>query len=582
MLKYLEIAHYVIISKLRIDFRDALTVMTGETGAGKSILLDALGLILGDPPDREAIRQDCKESEFKACFEIAPDHAVWPFVQKKFKIERPANNQLTVNRVFDRKERDDITLNDVTLSVADLKLFGIFLVEIHGQFANQTFLAPETQINLLDSFGNYPGGVLERVIEAWAEIARITHMLNIERAFITTAERDRRPIETIVASVEALKLKETTYVDTVKELAELKEIRDISDMFHAANAQLVAQTGVEMSLICVDKLLANQKDPMLDEMKKNIKVSLQHARVAISEMMRLAPKYLDVDTSGIEKMESYLAQVRDLSAQHGVDPDRLYDYYIYLIERLERIRNAPQRIKELDGLLGKANDSYRKHATVLSNERKKAAVRLSEAINSEMPLLRLMSAQAQIQVLTDTNIRTERGFNQVCFMARMNPGMPFSPVAKTASGGELARLILALKMILQSVQTVTTLVLDEIDTGIGGAAAAAVGARISKLARQTQILIITHSPQVASCGNQHLHISKKTDGTSTESQVRELTQDERINEISRMLAGEELTDQSRAAAQALIDAAKRAADAAIAEPPHPALTAPPPDEAASA
>jgi DNA repair protein RecN (Recombination protein N) len=315
MLKYLEIAQYVIISKLRIDFRDALTVMTGETGAGKSILLDALGLVLGDPPDREAIRQDCKESTFKACFEIKPDHAVWGFVQKKFKLERPADNSLTVSRTFDRKELDEIELNGKSISLADLKQFGIFLVEIHGQFANQTFLAPETQINLLDSFGNYPDGVLQRVIDAWAEIARVTHMLNIERAFITTAERDRRPIEQILASVEALKLKETTYVDMVKELTELKEIRDISDMFHAANSQLVAQTGVEMSLICVDKLLASQKDPMLDEMKKNIKESLVHARVAIAEMMRLAPKYLDVDTSGIEKMESDRKSTR-LNSSH--------------------------------------------------------------------------------------------------------------------------------------------------------------------------------------------------------------------------------------------------------------------------
>jgi DNA repair protein RecN (Recombination protein N) len=178
-----------------------------------------------------------------------------------------------------------------------------------------------------------------------------------------------------------------------------------------------------------------------------------------------------------------------------------------------------------------------------------------------MAPLKLLSAEVMIEVTENMADRTARGINQVSFTARMNPGMPFSPIAKTASGGELARLILAVKMILQQVQSVSTLVFDEIDTGIGGAAAAAVGSRIARLAEQTQILVITHSPQVASRGNQHLHVSKQTDGTSTRTIVTDLSLDQRIHEVSRMLAGEEVTEQSLAAARTLIEEARQAAEA---------------------
>jgi DNA repair protein RecN (Recombination protein N) len=278
-------------------------------------------------------------------------------------------------------------------------------------------------------------------------------------------------------------------------------------------------------------------------------------------MQVLAPTYIDVDTSGSPKFEQKVAALKAVAAERKVPPEEIFEHYEYLSARLARIRGAPAKIKEFDEKLIKANEVYRRHAQILSEERKKAAAKLSAVITAEMPPLKMPSAQVQIEVTENANARTARGFNEIMFTARMNPGMPFSPITKTASGGELSRLILAFKMILQQVQAVSTLVFDEIDSGIGGAAAAAVGSRIAKLADSTQIIVITHSPQVAARGHQHLHVSKKTDGTSTKSVVEVLTLEQRTHEVSRMLAGEELTSESLAAARTLIDEARNAMEA---------------------
>jgi DNA repair protein RecN (Recombination protein N) len=237
-------------------------------------------------------------------------------------------------------------------------------------------------------------------------------------------------------------------------------------------------------------------------------------------------------------------------------------FYDETVVSLERLRNSRERIAELAKLIEKSDLAYRHHAHILTEKRIEAGKRLSEAINANLPPLKLMGAEFKVQVEEKPNDPwTEIGFNIVTFMARMNPGQPFSRIAETASGGELARMVLALKAVLQSIQTIPTLVFDEVDTGIGGGAAAAVGERIAQLAETTQVLVITHSPQVASRGAQHLHVSKKSDGVSTTSVVRQLTIEERTDEISRMLAGDTITAESHAAAKKLLDEAGAAAQA---------------------
>ena len=565
MLKRISISQFVIISHLTLDFDSGLTVVTGETGAGKSILLDAMGAMMGDEPDREAVRQGFHESVIETWFEPPTNHAIWPFL-KKHQPSSVTGPQVHIKRVTNRTDGDEITVNAVPVSLEFLKELGIYLLEIHGQFANQSFLASESQLMLLDAFGAYPPSVLENVATAFLEIERLAQELKDEKTFFANADRERAGIEQLVGQLEKLGLKQGLYQKIKSEFERLTNARNVSDLFQSMNAQLIAQGGVELSLVRIDRLLEQQTDEELDAMKVAIKAALEQARLALVEMSRLAPRYIDVDTGGIYEIERKMRELETIAKAQKMDPDKLFDHYQFVSARLTRIRNAPARIKELDVLLIQANETYRGHANILSRERKKAAKSLGEMITGEVVPLRLMSAEVQIEVTENPNERTIRGFNNVSFIARMNPGQPFSPIAKTASGGELARLILALKMILQKVQAASTLIFDEIDTGVGGAAAAAIGGRIAKLAEATQVVVITHSPQVASRGDQHLHVSKRVEGEATFTVVENLDHARRVGEVSRMLAGDAVTDESSAAASTLISearasaAARRAAD----------------------
>ncbi|MGB9151773.1 MAG: AAA family ATPase [Alphaproteobacteria bacterium] len=560
MLNRITITDFVIFTTLTVNFTDGLTALTGETGAGKSILLDAMGLILGDPPDREAIRQGAEQCVIEAFFTPPKNHPIWGVLAKHEGLSMPPG-ELKIKRTIGQTDKDEITINDVTVDLPFIKALGMYLIEIHGQGANQSFLAPENQMLLLDLYGAYPPHILTNVADAYEAIQQIAKDLAEERTFFTVAGREKTALERIVTACDKIGMKKGFYQELKVDLANLVTIREIRDLFQSINAQLIAQTGVELTLARIRRMLDSQKDEALTKMKESIRIALEQSREAIHQMEELAPKYINVDTTGITGMEKKIETIVALAAQRKVTPEEFSDTdYDFIVARLARIRAAPAKIKEFDLKLIKANEVYRQHATILSDERKIAAKKLSDEITSEMAPLKMPNAQAQVEVTVNPNERTPRGFNTVIFTARMNPGALFSPIAKTASGGELARVILALKMILQQVQVVSTLIFDEIDVGIGGSAAAAVGGRIARLAETTQILVVTHSPQVASRGTQHLHASKKTDGLTTQTVVSILSQQERIDELSRMLAGEEITGEAVSAAKTLIEEARVSAE----------------------
>jgi len=563
MLKRLIINQFVIIDKLSLDFKSGLTVLTGETGAGKSILMDAMGLILGNPPAREAIRENAPESMIEASFAISATHPLWKFLAVQ---DMPADPkaELVIRRTTARKQKDEILLNGKSIALDRLREIGTYLVEIHGQFANQNLLAPGKQLTLLDAFGAYPPAILGNVAQAWRDIQRYTKELEEERTFIARAAQEQGQIERNLKELKKLGMKKGFYESVRDEHVRLVNVRATNEIFQSVHSLLVASSGVDQALVKCNNIVGRQKDvdgKVLEKLSDQLAAALQNTRTAIDEMNRLMPQY-GLDTSGIYALEKALDSLRRIAAERKIEPEGLFDLYEQLTVKLERIRNARNLIAKLDGLLDKTKAAYMEHAHTLTEERIKAGKVLSRAINAEMPPLRLKHAQFEVQVEEKVhNVWGELGFNEVTFSARMNPGMPFSAIADTASGGELARLILALKVVLQRVQTVPTLVFDEIDSGIDGAAAAAVGERIARLAATTQVLVITHSPQVAARGDQHLHVSKQTDGVTTETIVTGLPLPARVDEISRMLAGDTITSESRAAAKSLIDEAHRAAKA---------------------
>ncbi|MCB9995858.1 MAG: DNA repair protein RecN [Rhodospirillales bacterium] len=593
MLKKLRIQQFVIIDKLDLDLDNGLTILTGETGAGKSILLDAMGQLLGNDCDPEAIRYGAEQAVIEGIFNPPPGSNIWKFLAgqglasendleftlqrtimrvppEAYEEEEPADEYDDYDDDGEEKaeteEKDNpydlIRVNGRQVKLSLLKEIGTHLVEIHGQFANQSIMDPMNQLTWLDLYGNFPPEVFRNVAGALRDVHRYTKELDEETDFLATHKSELPKIESTVRKLEEYGMREGFVEEVQEEYQRLLTAKESCEAFQDIFAQLIAANGVVRGLTNANEILARQKN--LDREKtadlaEYLNVALENTRAAVNDMRTLAPEY-EIDTGPIYELEKILEDLQKISIEHNVDFEDLSAYYEELATKMRRIQNGPEKLKELNDLLINAKKGYLHHCKILTEKRTAAAKVLGDVITAEMAPLKLDKAEFKIRVEEKTtNEWTELGLNDITYMARMNPGQQFSPVADTASGGELARLILALKVVLQEIVTIPTLIFDEVDTGIGGAAAAAVGERIACLADKTQVLVITHSPQVASRGDQHLHVSKSTDGVTTTSVVHKLTLDQRIDEISRMLSGDTITEESRAAAKRLIDEAGDAA-----------------------
>lgn len=564
MLKRLTIEQFVIIEKLELEWKSGLTVLTGETGAGKSILLDAMGQILGEESAPESIRAGATEAKLSATFAPPASNPAWKILSSN-NLADPSQGEFTIYRTVRLVGDDDIRIGEKPVSRELLEKLGTQLVEIHGQFANQSLLDPNNQLRLLDLSGAFPQEIFDNVSNALKDVKRYADELQEENDFLANHKREAPKIEAVVRQFEKLGIDRPEAITEAKqEYDYLLTAKVTSEAFQDILAQLIAANGVVMTLSAANNILTGNKnlDPSKTEiLAEHLTEALAHSRAAVTEMRRIAPEY-DIDTAPIYALEEVLEGLKRISRENKIKFEDLGAYFTEQSSKMNRIKNGRERIAELQDLLINAKNTYRHHAHILTQKRMAAAEVLSEAITAELAPLKLNRAQFLVKVEEQANMPwTPLGLNKVTFTARMNPGQEFSPVSDTASGGELARLILALKVVLQKVQTTTTLVFDEVDVGIGGAAAAAVGERIAQLADNTQVLVITHSPQVASRNDQHFHVSKASDGITTTSSVRTLPLAESIDEISRMLAGDVITPESRAAAKSLVDEAKSAATA---------------------
>ncbi len=561
MIKSIKIEQFVIIDKLELDFQQGLTILTGDTGAGKSILLGAMGLILGEKSTPKSIRQGHEQSVFEAVFEPIAGHPVLKFLEEK-KLSESGSTSFSVYRVMKQDGSDEIKVNGKPIDRELLEEIGHFLIEIHGQFANQTLLSPENQLHLLDLSGDFPKEIFGNVSKALHDVRKYEVELDEEHTFQSQHKKKAREIDTLYKQFEEISMEEG-FESAIKErYATLLTAKETSEAFQAILARLISANGVVGSLSIANQTMEKQNN--LDEekvadLKDYLSASLKNARDAVAEMGRLTPEY-EIDTAPLKRCRQIIDIMNKISTEHKIPFENLYEFYSEIADKRQRIINRRQRMSDIQSALQQSKSDYLKHAHILTEKRLVAAEALSKSITAEFSPLKLERAELQVQVIENPNATwTELGLNEVTFVARMNPGTPFSPIAETASGGELARMILGLKVVLQKVQTTPTLVFDEVDTGIGGAAAAAVGERIAQLSGMTQVLVITHSPQVASRGDQHLHVSKKVEGETTTSAVRTLTVDERIEEISRMLAGDVVTEESFAAAKRLLSEAGSAA-----------------------
>ena len=555
MLSRLSIRDIVLIDRLDIDFTEGLAVLTGETGAGKSILLDAFALALGGRGDQSLVRQGLEQGQVTAVFDVARDHPARALLAAD---DIPAEDELILRRVQLADGRTRAFVNDQPVSVQVLKQVGSALVEIHGQHDERALVDAATHRRLLDAFGGLEdqAAKIEALWEAQrqAQSAADGHRAEVERAkregdWLRHAVAELSKLAPQAGEETALAERRTAMMQAEKVAEDLREAHEV---IAGASSSVPALSGVIRRL----ERRAAQAPGLVEPTVK----ALDTALTALDETrghLEAALRTADFDPAELERIEERLFALRAAGRKYNVPVDELaalthkYNADIALIDAGE------DKLKALEAAAVQAEATYRAAAQALSKARGKAAAALDKAVNGELKPLRLERATFSTQIDSDPAAAGPNGIDRAEFWVQTNPGTRPGPLMKVASGGELARFLLALKVVLADRGSAPTLVFDEIDTGVGGAVADAIGMRLAKLARGVQVLAVTHAPQVAARADRHYLIAKDAleKGKRVATRVTELASERRREEIARMLAGAEITNEARAAAERLIKAA---------------------------
>ncbi|MBQ7632511.1 MAG: DNA repair protein RecN [Alphaproteobacteria bacterium] len=555
MLKSLSIRNVVLIDKLDLDLSSGFTVLSGETGAGKSILLDSLGFLLGQRADVAMIRQGCDKLVVNAVFECQKKNETLQHLCNEHDLD--IGDEIMISRTLTQDGRGKIFFNDQPITLKLLKEIGGCLVEVHGQFDNQGLLNTETHLTVLDAYGNY-GAVIGKVKQSFEDykIAR-DEREKAEESLREAQENEENLIHWI---------KEFAQVKPQEnELAELEQKRRyamnsekiIEGLQAAYNALYRQTTGVPDFLRQAQAMLARvnavteDKYAAIYEMLDTALVNTQEAAGEIESSLN----EINLNQDEINALEERLFTLKDLARKHHTTVDELPTVWRELEAKIACLEHGRNDLSELQAKEAKAWENYKKQAQDLHQMRQEAAARLDAGVMSELPALKMEKAQFKTQItLKEENKWNERGGDEVCFLVSTNSGTPFGNLSKIASGGELSRFMLALKVNLGQVGAVETMIFDEVDAGIGGATAQAVGEKLAKLGKVKQVMVVTHSPQVAAFGEHHFKVEKFTTDGTTVTTVRLLSNIEKQEEIARMLSGEVISDEARAAARVLIGA----------------------------
>jgi len=559
MLTALSIANIVLIERLDIDFEAGLGVLTGETGAGKSILLDALGLALGMRADSALVRQGSDRAQVTASF--APPALGTPLASllADNDIALEPGEPLLIRRTLRADGGSRAFLNDQPCSAALLREVGGHLVEIHGQHDDRGLLAPAGHRALLDAYARVD---IAPVAEAHAAWRAAEARLAAAQAAVSEATRDREWLEHCVAELQRL-------APQPGEEAELAEARaamqkgekiagDLAAILEAFEGSAGGPALLRGAARRLDRLAGDH--PLLAEALSGLDRAIIDADEAEAKLHEAA-RAMEYDPERLEAAETRLFELRAMARKHGVQPDELPGLAGDFAARLDAIEGGSAGLAKLEVAVAESAAAYTHAATALSDQRTKAAARLDAAVAGELAPLKLDAARFRTLV---ERLPADRwgadGMDRVEFLISTNPGAPFAPLAKIASGGELSRFILALKVALAEEGGADTIIFDEIDRGVGGAVASAIGERLARLAGAgRQLLVVTHSPQVAAKGATHFVIAKSSEGASdglvTRTGVRPLDPAGRREEIARMLSGAEVTAEARAQAQRLLEVA---------------------------
>jgi DNA repair protein RecN (Recombination protein N) len=550
MLSRLSIRDIVLIDRLDIDLSGGLTVLTGETGAGKSILLDAFSLALGGRGDGALVRHGQNQGQVSAVFDLGKDHPA-RLLASEADIEN--DGDLILRRVQLPDGRTKAFVNDQPVSVQVLRLIGGALVEIHGQHDDRALSDAATHRALLDSFGGLSGEVQE-VSRLHNAVRSASAALTDEETKLDAARKDQEFLSHAHAELSKLGPEPNEEDDLATRRTSMQQAEKVTAELREASALLSGHGAVTPTLSAALRRLerrAAQAPQLVDPSVKALDaalLALDEAASAIDAALREA----DFDPADLERIEERLFALRAASRKYAVPVDQLAALAERFAVQLQSINAGEAELLRLKKALADAQSAYSAASAALSLKRKRTAAALDKAVTDELPPLKLERAAFMTEIVASEP--SASGTDQVAFFVRTNPGTRPGPMMKVASGGELSRFMLALKVVLADRGSAPTLVFDEIDSGVGGAVADSIGQRLARLAGKVQVLAVTHAPQVAARAASHFLIAKESvvEGDRVVTKVAALETKARREEIARMLAGETITEEARAAADRLL------------------------------
>lgn len=549
MLRLLQIRNYAIIDELEIEFGAGLNVLTGETGAGKSILVDALGLALGDRADQRSVRHGAPKAEISVLFECPRDHAALQWLREH---ELDDDLNCSLRRVIGAEGRSRAFVNNSPVTLQDLRELGSSLIEIHGQQAHQSLMHTREQRSLLDTLaGN--SKLVEEVAAAHAQ------WRSAAEAVKNFSEQRQEQLATL--ELLRFQLSELDQLDLhegeVEQLeAEHHRLANAETIAHSARTALDATYSGDTNAQALVHRAIDALDPLgvHDEQIREICAQLRTAEIELRDAGTTLSHYcdsLEPDPARLADLDARLGRTRTLAARHQVSDNELWQKTAELRDELESIDNASLSEVELEQQAAELRESFLANAQKLSTARKRRSKLLSAEVSAHLPKLDLRDGRFRVSI-AERSTPDSTGIDDIEFEVQLNAGQPFAPLARVASGGELSRISLALQAASGAQSDVPTFVFDEIDTGIGGGAAETVGLRLRELSASHQVLCVTHQAQVASQGHAHFMVAKRSDSNASRTSIHRLSEDDRVEELSRMIGGVEITETARAHAAEMV------------------------------
>lgn len=551
MLTHIHIRNFAIIESLDLELDPGMTVLTGETGAGKSILIDAIGLVLGDRADSSTVKHGCDKAEITLSIDVSQTATAEQWLQEQ---ALDNDGECILRRVISANGKSRAWINGSPSNLSQLKQLGEQVVDIHGQHEHQSLMKKDMQRQLLDEFaGNQP--LLEQTHKAWQH----WHELNERYQLLQTQSSEH------LARLDLLRFQvdELTQLDLQEN--EVKTLDDEHSRLANADQLLQAAGATQQQLYEDEQSLYSALGGITQTLEQQLALDsrleeplelLHSAQIQLQEAAEQLRHYLDaldVDPQRLQQLENRMAAIQDMARKHRIDAAELLEKRLELEQELARLDSDEYNLETLEGKLQTAAEHYQAVATKLHQQRNKAAKKLATGVTEAMQQLSMKGGTFAIQVKADSEKFSATGMDDILFEVSANPGQPLKPLIKVASGGELSRISLAIQMIAAQKVTLPALIFDEVDTGIGGGTAEIVGQQLRKLGEGRQVLCVTHLPQVAAQAHNHYKVTKIKTATDTQTGIIPLSPTERVEEVARMMGGIEITESTLALAQEMIE-----------------------------